>query len=44
MLNKVDIVSKLLSPMDDSDAPVELLELERMCRVLGGLRVGYKLK
>lgn len=43
MLNKVDIVSKLLSPMDDSDAPVELLELERMCRVLGGLRVGYKL-
>nr|DAS00496.1 MAG TPA: hypothetical protein [Caudoviricetes sp.] len=42
-LNKVDIISKLLSPMDDSDAPVELLELEKMCRTLGGLRVGYKL-
>nr|DAF31334.1 MAG TPA: hypothetical protein [Caudoviricetes sp.] len=43
-LNKVDIISKLLSPMDGSDAPVELLELEKMCRILGGLRVGYKLK
>lgn len=43
MLNKVDIVSKLLSPMDGNDTPVELIELERMCRVLGGLRVGYKL-
>ena len=43
MLNKVDIISKLLSQMDGNDAPVELLELGRMCRVLGGLRVGYKL-
>nr|DAI56460.1 MAG TPA: hypothetical protein [Bacteriophage sp.] len=44
MLDKVDIISKLLSPMDTSDAPVELLELEKMCRILGSLRVGYKLK
>lgn len=44
ILTKVDIISKLLSPMDTNDAPVELLELEKMCRILGGLRVGYKLK
>lgn len=44
MLTKVDIISKLLSPMDGNDTPVELIELEKMCRVLGGLRVGYKLK
>lgn len=43
-LTKVDMISKLLSPMDGNDTPVELIELERMCRVLGGLRVGYKLK
>ena len=43
-LTKVDMISKLLSPMDTSDAPVELLELEKMCRILGGLRVSYKLK
>ena len=42
-LTKVNMISKLLSPMDASDAPVELLELEKMCRILGGLRVGYKL-
>lgn len=42
-LTKVDIISKLLSPMDGNDTPVELIELERMCRVLGGLRVSYKL-
>lgn len=44
MLNKVDIISKLLSPMDGNDTPVELIDLEKMCRILGGLRVGYKLK
>lgn len=43
MLNKVDIISKLLSPMDSNDTPVELIDLERMCRVLGGLRVGYQI-
>nr|DAP57270.1 MAG TPA: hypothetical protein [Caudoviricetes sp.] len=42
-LTKVDMISKLLSPMDGSDTPVELIELEKMCRILGGLRVGYKL-
>lgn len=43
ILDKIDMISKLLSPMDASDTPVELLELEKMCRILGGLRVGYKL-
>ena len=43
-LTKIDTISKLLSPMDTSDTPVELIELEKMCRILGGLRVGYKLK
>lgn len=43
-LTKVDMISKLLSPMDMPDTPVELIELEKMCRILGGLRVGYKLK
>lgn len=41
-LSKVDMISKLLSPMDTSDTPVELVELEKMCRILGGLRVSYE--
>lgn len=44
ILTKVDMISKLLSPMDIPDTPVELKELEKMCRTLGGLRVDYELK
>lgn len=39
VLAKVDMISKLLSPMDMPDASVELVELEKMCRTLGVLRV-----
>lgn len=42
VLAKVDMISKLLSPMDIPDTPVELVELEKMCRTLGVLRVEYE--
>ena len=42
VLAKVDMISKLLSPMDMPDTPVELVELEKMCRTLGVLRVEYE--
>lgn len=42
VLAKVDTISKLLSPMDMPDTPVELVELEKMCRTLGVLRVEYE--
>lgn len=41
VLAKVDMISKLLSPIDVGDAPVELVELEKMCRTMGILRVEY---
>lgn len=43
VLGMVDKISKLLSPKDMSDTPVELVELEKMCRTLGVLRVEYEL-
>ena len=42
MLDKVDMISKLLSPMDHNDTPVEFTDLEKICRTLGGLRVSYE--
>lgn len=44
VLGKVNMISKLLSPMDHNDTPVEFTDLEKMCRTLGGLRVSYEFK
>ena len=44
VLAKVGMISKLLSPIDMPNTPVELVELEKMCRTLGVLRVEYELE